>query len=152
MKKTSRSRSTSNSSIKKSRKKSFSKTMERKPRSEEEYRHSTYASINSRVGKGSYKKIKNLFDLHSWNKWFNENLPDLRKLIEDGKIPSIERVDSHGNYEPQNCIWLPNKLNQALGRVHYYEKMADSARSYCSKHLEDIPENLRDYYRTLYDI
>lgn len=151
MKKSTRSRSTSNSSIKKSaKKKSFSTG--HKPKAEEEYRHSTYASINSRVGKGSYKKVKNLFDQHSWNRWFNENLPELRTIIENGAIPSIERVDSHGDYEPINCIWLPNKLNQALGRINYYQKMADSCRRYCGTHIEEIPENLRDHYRSIYDL
>lgn len=151
MKKSTRSRSTSNSSVKKASKKSFSKNKQ-KPKSEEEYRHSTFASINSRVGKGSYKKVKNLFDLHSWNKWFNENLLDLRKIIDSEAIPSIERVDSNGDYEPSNCIWLPNKLNQALGRINYYQKMADSCRRYCSNHLDEIPDTLRDHYRSIYDL
>lgn len=144
-KKKSTKRSESNSSIKKRTTRSS-----KKPKDLEHYRHSTIVSINSRVGKKAYKGIENLFDTQTWNHWFNDHQETLRGIIDEGLIPSIERIDSDDHYHPDNCIWLPLTVNVSLGKIHYYEEMADRMRKHVSKMIEWIPEDYREFYKLEY--
>jgi hypothetical protein len=145
-----RSRSTSISAIKKEKAKNPPKG--RKPKDIEHYRHSVPMAINARVGKGAYKNITNDFGEHGWSKWFNDSYDSLKAIIEAGEIPSIERVDPKKNYCYENCIWLPLTMNQMLGKIHYYEEMANRHRKYCLKNIEKIPYELRNYYILSYGL
>ncbi len=33
---------------------------------------------------------------------------------------SIERIDSNGNYEPENCTWIPMKMQARSRRSTYF--------------------------------
>ena len=118
----------------------------RLPKSIDHYFKSIPKSINSRVGKGSYKAIKNEFNEESWKEWFQLNLSSLNKIIESKRIPSIERINPKMNYSIKNCIRLPLQLNKAIGKIGYLNMLKLRFKVYIQKNLEDIPEELREYY------
>ena len=124
----------------------------RHPKTVEYYRKSVPVSINSRVGKKAYKLIKNEFTEDSWNKWFNNNLTQLQNIIDQDKIPSIERIDSVKNYCASNCIWLPLGLNTAFGKINGLKKELNCWRKYCRDHINEIPIVLQEYYKGQYDL
>lgn len=122
------------------------------PKDSEYYFKSTIISINSRVGKKAYKHITNDFTEESWKAWFKDNLKQLQTIIEADQIPSIERIDSARNYTPNNCIWLPCKLNVSLGKINELKKQMECWKKYCRAHIQEIPILLREYYIGKYDL
>lgn len=76
--------------------------------------------MNSRVKKGIYleKGIKVLWSFSEFSNWFESNWEIFHLIKEAGEIPSIDRIDSNGNYEVSNCRMIPNSVNSALGEVN----------------------------------
>lgn len=120
--------------------------MKKLPKTIEHYFSSTQKAINSRCGKGSYKLIKNEFDANTWNAWFDLHKCTLQKIIDSKRIPSIERINPKMNYSAENCIWLPLQLNKAIGKIGYLNSLKKRFKAYIMKNIEDIPEDLREYY------
>jgi len=98
-----------------------------------------FRSMNDRVKKGSYKKkgIKVLLSLDQFEKFWYENLEQMKKIQDAGFVVSIDRIDSFGNYSLENIRILPLHLNRALGKLEQcYGEM---------KRLHKILENLKDW-------
>lgn len=91
-----------------------------KPKTEAQIIKSYWNSMNSRVKKGIYleKGIKVLWSFSEFNNWFESNWEIFHLIKEAGEIPSIDRIDSNGNYEVSNCRMIPNSVNSALGEVN----------------------------------
>ena len=67
-----------------------------------------------------------------------ERWKDINNFISDmGEKPfgfSIERIDVNGNYTPENCIWIENKLQSRNRRCLVLNKQdADNIRSECRR-------------------
>ena len=95
--------------------------------------------MNDRVKKGSYKKkgIKVLLSLDQFEKFWYENLEQMKKIQDAGFVVSIDRIDSLGNYSSENIRILPLHLNRTLGKLEQcYGEM---------KRLHKILEDLKEW-------
>jgi hypothetical protein len=77
--------------------------------------------MNGRVKKGIYaeKGIKVIWTYQEFREWFISRWDTFEKIKAANEIPSIDRIDSNGNYIASNCRIIPNSVNSALGEVNY---------------------------------
>jgi len=54
------------------------------------------------------------------SRWAASFLNFLEDMGEPPKNHSIERLDVNGNYEPKNCVWLPNSLQSKNTRRNVF--------------------------------
>lgn len=118
--------------------------MKKKEEFKREYRiwKAMRARCNAPCYKDSIYQVQNISVCERWNSF------DL--FIEDmGPCPkgySIDRIDTYGNYCPENCRWADNKT-QASNRGNFNKKYSYKGEEHC---LKDWANILGIKYLTLY--
>lgn len=76
--------------------------------------------MNSRVKRGIYKKkgILVVWSFEEFKSFWISNSDKIQKIKNAGFVPSVDRINSDGNYELTNCRIIPNHLNTALGNIN----------------------------------
>lgn len=76
--------------------------------------------MNSRVKKGIYKRkgIQVIWTFDEFKMFWISNTEKIQKIKNAGFVPSVDRINSDGNYELTNCRIIPNHLNTALGNIN----------------------------------
>ena len=77
-------------------------------------------SMNSRVKKGIYLKkgIQVEWSFDEFDAWLQTKWDIYDNIKKAGEVPSIDRINSNGNYCASNCRLIPNSVNSALGEVN----------------------------------
>lgn len=78
-----------------------------------------YRSMLQRVKSGTYKKkgIKVEISYDEFEKLWMNNLETIQKIQDAGYVPSVDRINSMGNYVESNLRFIPLDLNRALGKI-----------------------------------
>lgn len=94
---------------------------EKKEKTQEQIIKSYWNGMRNRVKSGSYfaKGIKVVWTYPEFKDWFELRWGLFKEIESAGEVPSIDRINSNGNYEASNCRMIPNSLNSALGEVNY---------------------------------
>lgn len=88
--------------------------------------------IQKRTGPNGayYGRVKNLLGDHAEIKAFIKAnfADDIQKLLDEGKVPSIDRIDNNGHYEPGNLRVIDMRENSRLGRQYQLKKQRQEKR------------------------
>lgn len=81
-----------------------------------------WSSIKSRIKTEPYKKkgIELRWEYDAFVEWFcsDKNKEIVKRILECGETPSIDRIFSNEHYEEANCRIIPTSVNRALGEVN----------------------------------
>lgn len=97
----------------------------KKPRTELSSQQRARRHWNSMVSRVKTKPyVSKGIEIHwtygEFEEWFCSDVNQARidAILMAGETPSIDRIDSSGNYSKDNCRIIPTKLNRALGEVN----------------------------------
>lgn len=111
---------------------------------------SVYSMARGVVGRtgpsGTYTKkgIKNLIGNQAEiERFLLENFSeDIQAILDDGEIPSIDRIKSSGHYEPGNVRVIPHWLNTQLGLLdERYEREEKKLKEALATMIDILVDN-----------
>lgn len=99
--------------------------------------------MRNRVKKGIYltRGVEVRWTYAEFLEWFNLNKELFHKIKSEGEIPSIDRIDSMGHYEPSNCRMIPLSVNSALGEVNALISRMKQLQLFLSKNSHWLQES-----------
>ena len=83
------------------------------------WRHILYRCENKKYKEFEYYGGRGIFVCKRWHK-FENFLSDMGRVPE--KNLTIERIDNNGNYEPSNCIWATQEIQNRNKRIYKNNK------------------------------
>lgn len=121
---------------------------EKKEKTKEQIIRSYWNGMRNRVKTKSYsaKGILVNWSFEEFSSWFERRWGLFNEIESAGEVPSIDRIDSSGNYEESNCRMIPNCLNSALGEVNYLIQRMKTLQNTLSKNSTWLTEQLDEVH------